>query len=403
MTLALALGARGKSDLLEPALEVFERGRDSARPHAAWALGVIGDARAVGPLLRRLPMESVVNVQPVMLWALGAIASPEALPALLKIVWGRDTELLAVSRWGIARILEPKPLDKAAARERYLALHDFENARIHVTRAFPALTAFDRRLKVNTARLLTRYSKVVRATLLEQLSSTDAVASRVMEALMSGDGLALAPLAPKTPVPAAWHADLVQATTALMERRTPEIREVATRLLGRLGGAEALDRLTRALSDDTPAVRRAAALSLANTGHAPATARLLEGLSTGKLKTTWGGRVAGITALSTLPTTDAEQSRAVDVLTTALADSYPIVRLHALKTLKPLGARATMAVPATIALLKDDDPRIVQAAVQLLGVTGDPKAVEPLTQRRATADPDLRATIDAALSALGST
>jgi len=402
---ALALGARGRTDGTEAALELFGHGHKGVRPYAAWALGAIGDARALEPLLRRLPLESA-RTQEIIVWSLGAIGSPKALGPLLRIAWGRQDRLVPLARWAVSRVLSPSPLDKDALREIYLGLHEFDRARIDMARAFPALLRHDVDAKIDVARLLKTHAKVTRRILLEQLSGAEpTVAVRVLAALMprteKASGLVLGPLAPDAPIPNAWMPPLVKAVTKLSRGRALEVRLAAVELLGRVDTPEALEGLSKALEDDSPAVRRTAALAMRRADPTRAVPLLLDAVTTGALRASWSGRAAAALALeSLLPLTPTYHARAVDALRAMLTDAYPLVRSAALSAIRPLGPSGKSLVNPIIDLLADPDGGVVLQAVHALGAIKSPMAVKPLDSRAKSPDPALRRAVKEALEAI---
>ena len=392
---ALALGARGNPDGLTAALHLFQSASGNGRAHAAWALGAMRDPRAVEPLLRRLPLESDA-VRRTIVWALGAIGSPRALEPLLKVVWGHESALVPMARWALQRILNPSEFDHVELRERYLALHDFDTARLELARAFPALLYTPPAPTLNTASLVRRHGPAVKRTLLAQLTAPEAsVQSRLLAALIPDDpstrALVLGPLAPDTPVPQAWRAEVVQAVISRLSASAVESRIMAARALGRSGSNRAGPALAEALGDESPGVRREAALGLAALGASSAVPLLLQAVSSGPTASAWSGRAAVCVALQKLLAGAPDfHGKAAQVLGTLLLDEYPIVRREALEALRLVGPAALQTTVVAVELLADPDAAVRLSAVHTLGAIGSPVALKPLEALTTDPWPELR-------------
>lgn len=163
------------------------------------------------------------------------------------------------------------------------------------------------------------------------------------------------------------------ALVRLLRRGDPSLRHLAASALGDLADPAALHALLAALAGpDTEGVRWRAAESLARLGE-PAAAGLAALTEDSDPDIRW----KAIVALG-----DIGDPRAVPVLCDRLADSDRFVRGRAVSALARFGAQS---LPFMLDALANPDPRIRQGAAEVLGLLGDPAAVEGLL--RALQDP----------------
>lgn len=83
------------------------------RESAAVLEANLADAKTIGLLLGRLRAEQAPGVRVGLLKALGRLASPEAIPALLNEIRSRGDEEASAAAAALGRIAEDKPLDEA--------------------------------------------------------------------------------------------------------------------------------------------------------------------------------------------------------------------------------------------------------------------------------------------------
>ncbi|MGD2105530.1 MAG: HEAT repeat domain-containing protein, partial [Anaerolineae bacterium] len=194
---------------------------------------------------------------------------------------------------------------------------------------------------------------------------------------------------------------------ALKYKKDAEVRQAAAAALGGMANADAVQTLTAALEDDVPAVRRAAARALGRIGDARAADGLVKALCDDELRETAIDALArvgtpSVEALTTcledgdpeVRATAAEllgktgDDRAVEPLTVHLEDEIASVRRAAAEALGTLGD--TRAMDSLIELLADDSASVRRAACHALGKLGDRGAVEPLITALEDADATVR-------------
>jgi HEAT repeat protein len=123
-----ALAQVRSTSTLEPLASALEDGNPGVRERSAWALGQLGDRRAVPLLVARLQDPSP-QVRETTAWALGQIGDLAAMPALVATLeddsaGARQAAAWALGRLGDARAVEPliRRLGDASADARHGAL-----------------------------------------------------------------------------------------------------------------------------------------------------------------------------------------------------------------------------------------------------------------------------------------
>ena len=81
-----------------------------ARGNAAWALGALGNRRAV-PLLSRSLADTEANVRKRSAWALGALNASEAVPALVEALKDTDAGVREQAAWALGAIHDRRAVD----------------------------------------------------------------------------------------------------------------------------------------------------------------------------------------------------------------------------------------------------------------------------------------------------
>ncbi|HET7695399.1 MAG TPA: HEAT repeat domain-containing protein [Vicinamibacterales bacterium] len=81
-----------------------------ARTHAAWALGALGNRRAV-PVLSRSLADTEPNVRKRSAWALGALDASEAVPALVEALKDADAGVREQAAWALGAIGDRRAVD----------------------------------------------------------------------------------------------------------------------------------------------------------------------------------------------------------------------------------------------------------------------------------------------------
>jgi HEAT repeat protein len=85
-----------------------------ARTNAAWALGALGNRRAV-PLLSRSLADTEANVRKRSAWALGALDASEAVPALVEALKDSDAGVREQAAWALGAIDDRRAVDGLVA------------------------------------------------------------------------------------------------------------------------------------------------------------------------------------------------------------------------------------------------------------------------------------------------
>jgi HEAT repeat protein len=100
---AWALGALDASEAVPALVEALKDSDAGVREQAAWALGAISDRRAVDGLIGALS-DSVAAVRKQAAWALGAISDSRAVQALMKALKDTDAGVRKQAAWALGAI-----------------------------------------------------------------------------------------------------------------------------------------------------------------------------------------------------------------------------------------------------------------------------------------------------------
>lgn len=100
---AWALGALDASEAVPALVEALKDSDAGVREQAAWALGAIGDRRAVDGLVAALG-DSIAPVRKQAAWALGAIGDNRAVQGLMKGLKDADAGVRRQSAWALGAI-----------------------------------------------------------------------------------------------------------------------------------------------------------------------------------------------------------------------------------------------------------------------------------------------------------
>jgi HEAT repeat protein len=100
---AWALGALDGSEAVPALVEALKDSDAGVREQVAWALGAIGDRRGVEGLIGALD-DSVASVRKQAAWALGAIGDSRAVGALTKRLKDPDAGVRRQSAWALGAI-----------------------------------------------------------------------------------------------------------------------------------------------------------------------------------------------------------------------------------------------------------------------------------------------------------
>ena len=106
---ASALVAIG-TPAFEPLMKALGGSAWIARTHAAWALGALGNRRAV-PVLSRSLGDTESKVRRTSAWALGALDASEAVPALVEALKDTDAGVREQAAWALGAIGDRRAVD----------------------------------------------------------------------------------------------------------------------------------------------------------------------------------------------------------------------------------------------------------------------------------------------------
>lgn len=106
---AIALERVGPS-AIDPLIAVLEGNDGLAREHAAFALGLIEDERAVGPLSAAL-RDEIVGVRSRAAWGLGMIESAAAVPSLAEALRDSAARVREQAAWALGMIEDSSGVD----------------------------------------------------------------------------------------------------------------------------------------------------------------------------------------------------------------------------------------------------------------------------------------------------
>ncbi len=324
MKAAPALGKIGGANAVEPLIEALRDVDDVVSENAASALGEIGDKRAIEPLIKTSKdADTNARVRMAAEDALGKIGGEKAVGALIEVLGTENKTVL------------DELLD-----EDYQETHDVY------------LKMYSAAKRINN-KMLSSEKRQILNVVIAKLRVEDAFVRRnAAEALgRIGDENAVDPL-----------------KEALKEEyEDAGVRRNAAEALGRIGAKEAVDGLIEALKDEV--VSEYAAEALGRIGAKEAVDGLIEALKD-EIVSEYAAEALGKTG----------RKEAVDGLIWALANGNKFVRRNAAEALGRIGAKE--AVDRLIEALKDahEDAFVRRNAAEALGRIGDENAVDPLKE-----------------------
>jgi len=255
---ALALSKIGKP-AVRPLLVALECGDAMVRTEASWALGIIADERAIGPLAHALKDEDWhVRKQAAVALARMSNGNGKATKHLVHALQHSDWHVRKQAAWALGQLG-----DTRAIKPLIRVVSDDEDPVVQ-QEAAAALGELG-------------YSKVEVDSILDALKDPNPTVRETAEASLKEKGeAATAALVhalrfrkdPEVKKDAAYALTLIGPSSArllvvALRDKDPEVRYIAATTLGDVGDREAVDALMLALEkDDSPRVRYQAVVSL---------------------------------------------------------------------------------------------------------------------------------------------
>jgi len=352
-----ALGARRLAVGVPALLGALADNRGEAQRLSAWALGQIGDPRALGPLLRAY-FARAGHDGDELVWAIGRTSGAGLTPAA---VAGLGEFPLRGGKYNLdeAVALVPGDLPRPVANSRLIIDHAADIAR-------------------GLSDALGEHRDVIVAVL-EDLDGAPAL-------------LSLGALAPATAGDAKLAAALVQigqaiepAVSAQLTGEDPKVRALAVSVLAKLDTGAASDpAIARALADPAEQVRGAAmnAVAVVSARRSAAPPALVGALVKALAGPSWGDRRLAALALGRLG-----ERGDTAALIRAAGDPSSFVREAVAQAL----AGTAPAIDALLALSRDEVPQVRAAAARSLGTLQDERGHQRRGELTADPDPAVRA------------
>jgi tetratricopeptide (TPR) repeat protein len=356
---AYAIGARRLAQALPTLLDAIADNRGEAQRVAAWALGQIGDPKALGPLIRAY-FASVGRSDDELLWAIGRASGAGLAPAGLS---GFGEFPLRGGKYNLdeAIALVPGPLPRPVASSRLIADHADDIAR-------------------GLADALSEHRDVIVAV----LEDLDGAPTQ----------LSLGALAPATVGDARTEAALRTIAAAIEPRIAaqltsddPKVRALAISVLAKLDGGKvhsADAAIAKALTDPAKQVRGAAMNAVvvlgARRGSPPPA--LVAGLVGALANREWGDRRLAAEALGRLGAHGDPEA-----LINAATDRSSFVREAVASGL----ANTPAGLDALLALSRDEIREVRSAAAHALGTLKDDRAHKRRGELASDPDASVRA------------
>ncbi len=338
--------------------------KDTTRAACAWALGVIGDTRALTPLATALEQGND-ETQRMAAYALGRMADSRAVPALLAANFNRHEEIRRTVAWALARISAPKSVPGPVEHPDFLTRNDSFDVNGTV-RALgddlgdPALApgllvGHEKELLAGIREALERHTDLQQRMLMvldghpgridlgaltDDLDHASGKQQKKVAALLDRVGKALAP-------------DLLRLT----KHEDSKVRALALSVLAKTDAADVGDALEAGLADHSTAVRRAAMKTTTRyvQRHPKAGAGLAQAIAARLSAKGWLERTDAARALGAMG-----KATPVDALIGALDDDFGYVREAAATSLGTIGN--PRAVAALEHAADDRDPKVAAAA-----------------------------------------
>ncbi len=358
---AYAIGARKLTSALPALLGALGDNRGDAQRVAAWALGQIGDPKALGPLIRAYFSRSGRS-DTEMIWAIGRTSGAGLAPASL-------------SSWG----------DYPQRGDKY-----------HVVEAIARLPGDLPSPPISSKLVIDHASEIARGLVDALAEHRDVVVSVLADLDGSPTRLGLGALTPATedgpiaPAIATIAAALAPALAPHVVSDDPKVRALAISVLAKIdGGKQRADAaIAKALVDPSDHVRAAAMNAVAVLGQRRGTAPadLVTTLTSTLAKGTWSDRRGAALALGRLgPGSDPT------ALLSAAGDPSSFVREAVATSLGGIGG--TSVIEPLLKLSRDDIPQVRAAAARALAVHPDPRAVRRRAELARDPDEQVRASV----------
>jgi cellulose synthase operon protein C len=357
-----ALGARRLSAGVPALLVALADNRGEAQRMAAWALGQLGDPRALGPLIRAY-FARAGQSDAELVWAIGRTSNAGTSPAPLSVLGEFP---LRGGKYNLdeAVALLPGDLPKPATGSRLVVDHADD-----IAKGLTEALGEHRDVIVAVLEDLDGAPAQIALGALAPATPGDARLDAKVEAALAAIGAAIAP-----------------GVTAQLASDDPKVRALAVSVLAKLDdgkrlGAEAA--IAKALGDPADQVRGSAmnAVAVLAARHGSAPPALVAALVKALTSPGWGDRRIAALALGRL----GEKGDAA-ALSKAAGDPSSFVREAVARSLTGTAA----ALDALLALSRDDVPQVRAAAARALAPLKDERARKRRGELAADPDPTVR-------------
>lgn len=330
---AYAIGARRYAAGIPALLGALDDNRGEAQRLSAWALGQLGEGKAVGPLIRAYFARAGQSADELV-WAIGRASGAGLAPA----------SLADMSNY---------PMRSGKLDDNKLVA-DLPGSLPHPAPA---------------SKLVVDHASDIAAGLGEALSEhRDVVVSVLADLDDAPERLALGALTPATgdaKITAALQTianGIEPQVTAQLASDDPKVRALAVSVLSKIGSAKSDGAIGKALADPSPQVRASAMTSIVVLAHrrGKAPAELTSALAKMLEAPEWGDRRVAAQAMGKLGA-----QADVAALAKAATDSQAFVREAVATALGEAGGTAAGA-PLEV-LVKDEVPEVREAATRALG------------------------------------
>ena len=368
---------------VKPLLTALQSEEDHICQSAADALGWLGNSCAVEPLIALLRDKDEASIPYSAVDALGRLGDERAVKPLIDIL-GNTNEFVR-GRASYALVLLGNP----AVESLIVALqHENKHVRSYAAGVLGQLD--DERAVEPLIDILHDEDQEVR---LEAIAALGTLGDkRAIEPLIASFQDSEWEIGSKASYTLSQLGDAtIEPLVAALQDENRNVRRHAANTLGDLGDKRAIEPLIIVLQDEDKDVRQEAAFALGWLGDGRAIDSLIIAL---KDNDNQFMRQRAVFALKQL-----NNQRSLKALISALQDNDNDVQRYATDALTDLADE--QAVEPLVAILQDKDPRVREIAVRLLGQLNDERAIEPLIAALQDEDKDVRIEIRTALINLG--